>query len=240
MIIRPGGTSQFLITQPDHAALAATIMREWSADGFADSPRRSTILLAIEEHDNGWREVDAAPIIDGTSGRILDFVNAPEDVRRGIWPRGVERLGATPYAAALVAQHPLHIYDRFRTDPEWKAFFVMMEAARDQHLHASGPLTFDELVWDYSFVRLGDLASLTFCNGWTDIQADGFGYTMRLDEAHLTISPDPFEGRSVPIEIAARELPDRSFQSASDLQQTFAAARTVSLTGLVSGSRETR
>lgn len=235
MIIRPGGTSQFLITQPDHAALAAHIMRQWADEGLRESSRRALILLAIEEHDNGWREVDATPIVDVETGRILDFVNAPADIRRGVWPRGVERLSGTPYAAALVAQHAVHIYRRFRADPDWTPFFGMMEAARDQHLRAVGTLTFDELLGDYSFLRLGDLASLTFCNGWTEVQEDDFGFAMRLDGACLVISPDPFAGRNVSIEVSARELPDRSFQSASDAEEAWAKAPTVTFTGTVSG-----
>lgn len=204
MIIRPSGSSQLLITQPDHAALAARLMQHWSADGLPDSPRRPTILLAIREHDNGWREVDRSPIVDEATGRILDFVNAPEDVRRAVWPRGVGRLAHTPYAAALVAQHALHIYRRYRTAPAWSSFFGEMEAARARHLEATSGATLDELLRDYFFLRIGDLASLTFCNGWTDAQSDDAGYTIRLEGSRLMVTPDPFAGRRVPLEVAAR------------------------------------
>jgi hypothetical protein len=63
MIIRVSGSSQFLIPQPDHAALAAHIMRHWAADGLLASPRRADILQAVEAHDSGWRQVDAAPLV---------------------------------------------------------------------------------------------------------------------------------------------------------------------------------
>ena len=117
MIVRVNGSSQLLITQPDHAALAALVMRQWRAGGLLQAPRLSSILLAVEQHDNGWREVDAAPLVDGGTGRVLDFIGAPDEVRRAVWPRGVDRLAATPYAAALVAQHALHIYRRYRDNP---------------------------------------------------------------------------------------------------------------------------
>ena len=117
MILRPNGSSQLLITQPDHAALAARVMRQWRADGLLQSPRLPSILLAVEEHDNGWREVDTAPLVDASTGRVLDFIGAPEEIRRPVWPRGVDRLADTPYAAALVAQHALHIYRRYRDNP---------------------------------------------------------------------------------------------------------------------------
>ena len=75
MILRPAGPDQLLITQPDHAALAARIMEHWRADGLPQSPRRAAILRAIEQHDNGWDEIDIAPIVDRATGRILDFIN---------------------------------------------------------------------------------------------------------------------------------------------------------------------
>ena len=81
-------------------------MEQWQEDGFPDSARRAAILLAIRERENGWREVDAAPILDANSGEILDFMTLPDEDRRGVWPRGVQRLAETPYSAALVASTP--------------------------------------------------------------------------------------------------------------------------------------
>jgi hypothetical protein len=235
MIIQAAGASQLLITQPDHAALAADIMRHWQADGLPDSPRRELILLAIQQHDNGWAEVDAAPLVDPKSGRILDFISAPDDVRRDVWPRGVERLSATPYAASLVAQHALHIYGRYRTNREWAPFFIEMQAARDRHLAAATAVTLEDLRRDYFFVRIGDLASLTFCNGWTDVQTDESGYAVHLDGLSLVMTPDPFGSAVTPIEISGRDVPNRTFASTKDARAAFAAARIVTLNGVVSG-----
>jgi Protein of unknown function (DUF3891) len=235
MIIRPGGTSQFLITQPDHAALAARIMQHWRADGLHESPRRSWIMLAIEEHDNGWREVDAAPIIDDATGRVCDFINAPGEIRRGVWPRAVERLAPTPYAAALVAHHAQHVYRRYRSNREWTPFFVRMEAARNQCLAQVASVSLEDLLRDYLFVRAGDLASLTFCNAWTDDQADAAGYAMHVEGERLVVTPDPFSGDHFSIGIQARELSDQSFASASDAARAYQAAPIVSIAGVVSG-----
>src|SRR5919204_4119302 len=162
MIVRPAAGSHLLITQPDHAALSARIIRRWIADGFPTSPRRDVILLAVEQHDNGWQEIDDAPLVDPATGRLLDFMNAPDATRQGIWPRGVERLSHTPYAAALVAQHALHVYDHYRPRRDWAPFFAEMETLRNRHLLAAAPLTMDDLRGDYAFVRLGDLISLAF------------------------------------------------------------------------------
>ena len=234
MILRPAGPDQLLITQPDHAALAARIMEHWRADGLPQSPRRAAILRAIEQHDNGWDEIDVAPIVDSATGRILDFINVPDDVKRGIWPRGVERLEDTPYAAALVAQHALHIYRRYRDDSEWRPFFVTMEDLRDRYLAIAPGATLDELVRDYLFVRVGDLASLTFCNAWTEVQTEVTGYTIALTGDRLLIAPDPFEGKQIAFEIPTRSLPDRPYTE-WDAALSFRRRPSVGLKGAVSG-----
>jgi uncharacterized protein DUF3891 len=236
MIVRLTGSSQFLITQPDHATLAATIMRGWRTGGLLDSPRLAAILLAIEQHDNGWSDVDAAPLVDEQTGDVVDFVAAPAEIRRALWPRGADRLASTPYAAALVAQHAVHVYRRYRGNPDWAQFFLEMESRRDRYRDRAA-VTPDDLMREYFFLRIGDLASLTFCNGWTDPQVDdsGSGYTVRLDGPRLTIAPDPFGGHEVRLEIAARELPRRAFRSAAEAREAFRAAEATVIVGVAIG-----
>jgi Protein of unknown function (DUF3891) len=237
MIVRPSATTQLLITQPDHAALAGRMMRQWRAGGLPEARRRDWILAAVEQHDNGWREVDAAPIRDEATGRLHDFVTAPDAIRRGVWPRAIERLAATPYTAALVAQHAAHVYGRYRGDPAWTTFFVEMEASRDHHLRAAGSIPFDEFLREYFYVRIGDLLSLAFCTGWSEVKADVPGYEIRLDQNRVTIAPDPFDGREIALEVPARELPNRPFGSALELEAAFARARQTTLTGTLAGAR---
>ena len=232
MIVRETDTSVLLITQPDHARLARHLVERWRA--LADHARRASILLAIEEHDNGWREPDSAPIVDTGSGRILDFISAPAAVREGVWPRGVARLSDDPWAAALVAQHALTIYDRFRADAAWAPFFTRMTLDRDRHLAASGG-DVDDLLRDYVFLRVGDLASLTFCNAWTDEQ--GFDdYAVRLDGQRLTVAPDPYGGATLPFQVPARALPRRPFTSDADALAAFQAAPVLTVPGEALGA----
>jgi hypothetical protein len=201
MILRPHGATRVAITQPDHAALAGRIMKAWRANGLPTSRRRDEILLAVSEHDNGWREIDAQFLIDPGTGAVLDFMTVSGDIKRGVWPRAIDRLSETPYAAALVAHHAAHVYSRYRADPEWVDFFPEMEAIRDRLAVQ------DELFADYLFLRIGDLASLTFCTA-ANMQVGEFGYMVRLDGDDLIITPDPFEGAVVPLQISGRDLRD--------------------------------
>jgi hypothetical protein len=229
MIVRDAGDVLQLITQPDHAALARRIMDHWTADDLPVSPRRASILRAIEEHDHGWLEVDAAPIVDSATGRIADFISAPLEVRQGIWPRGVTRLAADPWAAALVAQHAIHVYARYTNDPDWQRFFEKMSGLRSEFLDRTG-LTLEVLLDDYTFLRLGDLISLAFCNAWRDEHQHG-RYTIRCTDSRVAISPDPFGGTRVPVDIPARELPSRGYRNGADAAAAWRAARQIRIAG---------
>jgi hypothetical protein len=235
MIIRRFASSHQLISQPAHAALAARIMQEWQPDHFPDSPRKPSILHAVDQHDNGWAEIDEALLVDEKTGQLLDFLELPDALKRDTASRGIEHLADDPYAAALVAQHRLHVYRRYAEHPEWREFFADVKAARDSYLQEGAwPLT--ELLRDYTFVRAGDLASLAFCNNWADTADDGCGYAMHLDGSILTISPDPFGGHTIDIAIEAREIAPQTFDSAENARRAVASAPTVTLRGQVRGS----
>jgi hypothetical protein len=234
MIVNASVRPALLITQADHAALAATIMRGWQSGGLPESPRHVAVMLAIQAHDNGWQEVDAEPCLDPDTGHVLDFVRVPEDVRHAVWRRGVARLEGEPYAAALVAQHALHIYRRMRQQPGWRQFFVEMTAARDRHLLAAHE-TIETLQREYSFLRLADLASLTFCGVDTDGQAQEMGYEIHLHGDRLVVAPDPYAGATFRLEITGRELDVASFASAADARLAWQSAPRRTVTGVVTG-----
>lgn len=231
MIVRSAGDRFQLITQPDHARLARRIMERCVP--LAAASRQGAILHAIEEHDNGWREEDAAPHIDPRTGEIADFITSPVRVRQGVWPRGVARLASDPWAAALVAQHAITIYDRNRSNPEWAPFFVEMQGRRDEWLRAAG-LPLDDLLSDYVFVRLADLISLTFCAGWTDAERFG-GWTVQPSSARVVVTPKAFDG-GVPFQIEAREIPQRTFRTDQELRDALSEATVISLSGVVTAA----
>jgi hypothetical protein len=233
VIIRKRQDHLLLITQPDHARLAAALMASWQADGLPASPRRDDILLATLRHDDGWVEEDVTPIA-GETGELLDFVRAPDPVRQRVWPRAVGRLAGTPYAAALVAQHALSIYHAYRGQPAWQAFFDGMEVLLNRHLIATNGVDRVVLRADYRFVRWGDLLSLTFANEWTEPQS-AEGYAIRWDGTHLMVAPDPFGGRTIPMTLNARQLPNRPFMGQDEAAAAFVTAPLVTIEALVRG-----
>jgi hypothetical protein len=232
VIVRPTELSFTLITQPDHAALAWRIMEHWVADGLPVAEHRAPILNAILQHDNGWQEVDMAPI-RADDGGVLDFVTTPIDVRQAVWPRGIEWLAPTPMAAALVAEHAINIYSRYREDAAWTSFFSQMTELRARFAGAAD-VSLEEITEDYFFLRAADLLSLTFCNGWTDVQHLR-NYSFRLDDRVMMIQPDPFAGATVPLDVPARVLPRRDYASAAELADAWAASSRVTVSGVLRG-----
>ncbi len=233
MIVRTTDNDLLLITQPDHAVLAAKLMAEWEADGLLSNPRRATILFATREHDNGWQELDARPLVD-PSGHIRDFLNMPADTHMDVWPRSVDRLADTPYAAALVAQHALHLFRDHRGEAAYDPFIEQMEAARDRCL-ADAQTGLHVLARDYFFVRIGDLLSLTFCNGWSEPRREG-PYVAHVDGSRLTIDPDPLGGREIPLAVPARRVGRRTFAGQDDLASAFSRAPVELVSGVMGGA----
>jgi hypothetical protein len=231
MIVRQANAAIHLITQPDHARLSRHIMERWQP--LYGAERRASILLAIAEHDNGWREPDEAPSVEPATGRIHDFINVAADVRQAVWPRGIRRLSHDPWAAALVAQHALTVYDRFRPDDAWRGFFADVEAMRDA-LVSSTRFTHRELEADYAYVRIGDLISLIFCNRWEDEQTYA-QCTFRLEGDSVMVLPEAFGGRQIPFAVTAREIADRPYESDAALRAVIRASPIVTLRGSVRG-----
>ena len=235
MIIRQDGDHLLMITQPDHARLAAEVMHAWQADGLADHPRRDMILTAVREHDNGWLEEDADTHVDA-SGDPLDFVAVPPPVKHRIWPRAVSRIGERqPYVAALVAQHALSIHGQLRTDPVWGLFFRHVERLRDEMLARCEGDARSTLEADYRFVQAGDQLSLVFCNGWRNPFPRAGGRIL-LRGTTLELTPDPFGGARVPLRIRARRALARSYASPADLRAALDAARLVIIEGEAAGT----
>jgi hypothetical protein len=241
MIVRNSGDGNLLlITQPDHARLAATLIAAWDVPPPVPAASRAAVLYAIEQHDNGWQEVDAAPMWNAATARPHDFIDTPAQVKRDVWPRGVRRVAEnSALAGALVAQHALTLLAQRRAEPSWTAFFSEIEEMQGGLLRRCETelgITREGFERSYDRLYVGDVLSLVFCNPWKD-PFEAKGYLITLDgEGDLSVSPDPFNGARVSFEVAARAIPDRTYRSDEDLRAAFRDGRVVSLRGTAAGA----
>ncbi len=217
-----------LVTQSDHAHLASQFLRLWRRDGLPEHPRREALLFATAEHDNGWREADAAPRVDRTTGRPHDFRSLPSPDRIDIWNRGVQRHeGDRPDAALLITEHALTLFGgRDGTDgwhdvlEGWRAH----RAALLETLEVSPEQSKQDHVW----LDLADALSLACAAGWSE-PFHRHGYDARvLDDGDalttMRIAPFPFAG-ATRFRLPCRQLEDRGYTSDVDLGVAVASAR---------------
>ena len=240
MIVREETSTFLLITQPDHARLAERIGAAMRRERALETADRDAILLAIREHDNGWAEVDAEPEVEPATSRPRDFMSGSARVKYDLWLRGIGRAAQMdPRAGALVAEHALTVYAYRRGDANWQTFFDSVTPIRDDLLKQIGMLTGEAreaFQRQYRCVQLADAFSLQFCGGWTDVSSLEYQAIMRGNE--LLISPDPFDGTTVPLQVLGRRIAARRYHDDGELRQTIAAATPEVITGNARGVRD--
>jgi hypothetical protein len=113
------GDEVWLVTQPDHAAVAGYLAAHWGHGEFArpggfapvsDPERlRAESVLAVAQHDNGWWETEASPVLSARGdGLPAGLEEHQRDQEAGFehWRRGAARFRDThPYAALLISLH---------------------------------------------------------------------------------------------------------------------------------------
>jgi hypothetical protein len=222
MILAADGDRLRVITQPDHARFAGELVRLWRADGLPDHPRREEFLLAVREHDNGWREADSAPRVDAATGRPVDFLAFPPAERREVWRRGTARYAAThPYAALLITEHALALFAGPATSED--ASLQASLAQLREELQQATAATVEELHADYRLLHLADGISLAACAAWRE-PFERAGTRVELRDTALLLRPFPLAG-STTFRVPCRFIPDRRYRGDADLGGTLAAAR---------------
>lgn len=223
MIVVADGTELLLVTQPDHARFAAQLLSLWHRPEMRRHPRRELLLAAVREHDNGWREEDAAPRIDPASGHPFDFRALPDEHRRELWRRGVERFADDePYISLLLAQHCLELHRDRRGRPGWADYLDELEERRLALLEAAG-LGDAQLTADYPWLELADRLSLAACRGAPGSLRRG-RLIARMGGGELRIEPFPLAG-ATSFEIPCRRIVARRYRGEADLAGTLGAAR---------------
>jgi hypothetical protein len=110
----------WLITHPDHAHLAGDFASSWGNDHFAPPEPRRPSLHGIYEHDEGWRDRDAAPSITregrpaAFSTELVGKYSAFEDIDLEAYLAVRRNAVLTiadedPYAAILISMHTYNL-----------------------------------------------------------------------------------------------------------------------------------
>ena len=223
MIVHRSGAQLRLVTQPDHAAFAADVLSLLRLPELVAHPRRAALLRAVRLHDNGWRELDAAPPVDRDAGLPYDFRHLPERLRLEVWERGPARyLESDPYVALLVHQHALALHAGREQEDDWAELLARLVERRTELLERCG-LEEADLMADYSLLDLADTLSLAVCADWTD-PFDCHGLRGVVAGGDLRLSPFPLAGATT-FQVSCRYLPVRRYGGDADLAATLAGER---------------
>ncbi|QDT63935.1 DUF3891 family protein [Calycomorphotria hydatis] len=93
MIRRETEEGWLLISQVDHAHLAARIAAAWGNKQIPKLPVPDMLLPAIREHDEGWRDWEQAPEVDLETGKPYAFHETPMSTSAHIWSESITRSG---------------------------------------------------------------------------------------------------------------------------------------------------
>ena len=223
----PADIDQFrMITQPDHAHFSGELLSLWRADGLPEHPRRAGLLFAVREHDNGWREADAAPRWDSERNRPHDFLTLPTRERIEIWERGTCRFATErPYAALLITRHALQLFSGRRQDEDWASFIAFLDDFEGSLMAETG-VSREDLEADYRWIDLADLISLAACNGWRD-PSERYGWRIEPRDGNvraIALDPFPLAGATT-FRVPCRRIPVRAYRSDADLGGELVTAR---------------
>lgn len=250
MIVRPDGDHLVLISQPDHARLSGLMAGHWGNALFAGPEPRAAVLLAVNEHDNGWEEWDAQPRVNPATGQPYAFTQMPVAPYLEIWRRGIGRIAERDlYAGMLVGRHGMRLVGRRlarAADPPAVlaeiARFIAETEARERAAQAecagrAGWGAGDEarLETHYALLRTCDTLSLLLCCGpltpATVEEAPGAGSEERLtlhltprDAATLACQPFPFDVPEIHLTVTGRRIPQRVYRSDEELAAALATA----------------
>src|SRR5579863_1315488 len=113
-------TGWWLVTHPDHAALAGAFAERWGNDLFLAPEPREHVLRGIARHDDGWAARDAVPQITQQGkpsafstelvGKYSGFEEIDLPDYLAVRERAVRLIAEEdPYAALLISMHTYNL-----------------------------------------------------------------------------------------------------------------------------------
>lgn len=232
MIANPTADGWEIIYQPAHALLSAQVAGHWRAT--ARPPRWGETVVAVAQHDNGWKEWEDAPrLTEGGTPVNFTEMALPDAIDQ--WHRGVAR-GAhqSCWVGLLISIHGTALYETHRGKSEALDRFLDEQHAQQKRWIAELGASEEEVSAAYAMVRWTDWFSLLL--GWRRVPADGspvelgegpdgVAYFIRqCPDATFTVDPWPFDPDSFTLTVEARHVAQPTFADSAALAAALTAA----------------
>jgi hypothetical protein len=213
MMVNPYDDSRLLLAlQIEHSRVAGYLAAHWGNENFAKPSPYSSVVLAAQEHDNGWWEWEMKPSTLNDKGYPLDYHDGSlkylGQLRLDFYKNGVDRVASRdPYAALLISLHGVGLmnagYGRVAYPPDRSADPRVQEYIRHQdgvrtklteevrRSEDFRPFSSDEQIWtNYELVEVFDQLAQFLCNRYP------FNSKVRTHGPHNTLNDVPVPVRS--------------------------------------------
>ena len=247
MIVREEDGGWTLIRQMAHAAHCAELSRAWRAGPFGEASVGAGLEYAAGYHDLGWTEIDQQPEIDA-EGRPLNFTKIDEVRHTEFYSSAVRTIARTdPYAAYLVSLHASGLYSRryawaglkpvdwTSIGPHGRALLAGEQQFRIELFKSISPdkLEFEAAWRNYMLLETFDFLSLLTCFG---VASQGCGpvptfpgqweqlSVRRLGDWEVQLTPFPFPGDSLEMDVECVHLPQARFESDDEVRAQVSSA----------------
>jgi hypothetical protein len=184
MIVMPYDAERLLLMlQVDHSHVTGLLAAHWGNAAFARPTPYASMVLAAQEHDNGWWEWEVQPTLNA-EGYPIDYVGGglPREIWVEGYANGVQRIAdRDPYAGLIAAMHAIglcnqgygllpYMQDRMQM-PVVQAFVREQDALRARLLETVGACeryaayASEEHVWtNFKLMEVYDQLGQFVCN----------------------------------------------------------------------------
>lgn len=239
MIRRDAPDAWLLISQVEHARIAAEIAEAWGNDQTPSLPRRDEFVAAVRHHDHGWSEWEAAPTRNPATGRPRDFLEMPMPDATAIWTRSIDACAnLSPWCGLWVSRHfgrlaeQAHQHRADDGDREAAATFLQQQRGRqtDWRRGLTGRHTPELEEAGFQWLRFFDLFSLWLCcaeRTGPETLAVANVPSMQVSPCGPTgvaLDPYPLASERLDLSVSTIALPRREYRSDILLRTAIASA----------------